>query len=186
MSDPTCTLLIVEDDRVTRGFLAEHLAADGYDPLLAGTIAEAELLLEHAAPALILSDVVLPDGTGLDLIARVRAADRVVSQVDPATPAILLSGRDGELDRIRGFERGCDDYLVKPFSYPELRWRIATLLSRSRRRPAAGRVRVGALVLDPAARTVHVRGRPVDLTQKEYALLLALVAEPTRVHTSIH
>ncbi|EHN08799.1 Phosphate regulon transcriptional regulatory protein PhoB (SphR) [Patulibacter medicamentivorans] len=183
MSDPNATLLIVEDDRLTRTFLSEHLAADGYDPLAAGTLADARALLETSYPDLVLSDVMLPDGTGLDLIRHVRGGDGIVSRVDPATPVMLLSGRDGELDRIRGFERGCDDYLAKPFSYPELRLRIAALLERTHRRPTAGRVRVGTLELDPAQRTVSVRGARVALTQKEYALLVALVREPTRVYT---
>lgn len=183
MSEPNATLLIVEDDRLTRTFLAEHLAADGYDPLVADTLADARALLETSYPDLVLSDVMLPDGTGLDLIRHVRGGDGIVSRVDPATPVMLLSGRDGELDRIRGFERGCDDYLAKPFSYPELRLRIATLLDRTHRRPTAGRVRVGALELDPAQRAVTVRGARVALTQKEYALLVALVREPTRVYT---
>jgi len=183
MSDatPSPTLLVVEDDDLTRGFLAEHLTADGYDVIVAGSVAGALLELERRPPDLILTDVVLPDGSGLDLARAVRAADGIVSRVDPATPVVVLSGRDGELDRIRGFERGCDDYLVKPFSYPELRLRLRVLLRRTRRRPTAGLTRVGTLVVDPGRRTVLVRGRPVVLTQKEYALLLELLREPTRV-----
>ncbi|WP_210493587.1 response regulator transcription factor [Patulibacter sp. SYSU D01012] len=176
-------LLVVEDDDLTRAFLLEHLTADGYDPTPAASLAEATAHLATASPALVLSDVTLPDGSGLELVERIRAADGIVSQVDPATPVLLLTGRDGELDRVRGFERGCDDYLVKPFSYAELRLRIAGLLRRVDRRPSAGVLRIGALVVDPARRRVTVRGTTVALTQKEYALLLALVREPLRVFT---
>lgn len=178
---PTAPLLVVEDDELTRSFLVEHLAADGYDPIAAATMEEAIAALERASPCLVLSDLTLPDGSGLDLVARIRAADGIVSRVDPATPVLLLTGRGSEMDRVRGFERGCDDYLVKPFSYAELRLRIAGLLRRTDRRPAAGIVRIGALVLDPSRRSVAVRGDEIALTQKEYALLLALVREPMRV-----
>jgi DNA-binding response OmpR family regulator len=174
-------LLIVEDDELTRAFLVEHLAADGYDPVEAATVADALELLEETSPCLVLSDLTLPDGSGLDLVARIRAADGIVSRVDPATPVLLLTGRGSEMDRVRGFERGADDYVVKPFSYAELRLRIRGLLRRMDGRPEAGVVRVGELVVDPARRSVTVRGERIALTQKEYALLLALVREPTRV-----
>jgi hypothetical protein len=90
----------------------------------------------------------------------------------------------GELDRLRGFHRGCDDYMLKPFSYHELSARVRALLRRTRHRPATGRLRVGTLELDPLSRQVWVRGAPVALSKKEYALLRALAGEPTRVLTT--
>jgi DNA-binding response OmpR family regulator len=87
------------------------------------------------------------------------------------------------VDRLRGFERGADDFVIKPFSYAELRWRIVAVLRRTSERRGRGRLRVGALELDPTAREVRLRGRPVPLSQKEFALLRALAAEPTRVWT---
>ena len=95
----------------------------------------------------------------------------------------MLTGRGGELDRIRGFERGCDDYVVKPFSYPELRARIGALLGRTRSVAGSGRLRVGPLELDPLSRQVELDGRPIHLSKKEFALLRALAEEPTRVFT---
>ena len=103
--------------------------------------------------------------------------------MDPALPMLVLSGRGAELDRVRGFDRGADDYVVKPFSYPELRRRIEALLRRSGERGPAGRLRVGELEIDPVSRDVRVRGRRAELSQKEFALLRALAAEPTRVFT---
>lgn len=182
-SPPIATLLLVEDDDLTREFLAEHLAADGYEPLAAKDLATARRLLDRHAPDLVLTDVVLPDGSGLELAREVRRADGIASRVDPATPVLVLSGRDGELDRIRGFEWGCDDYLVKPFSYPELRLRLRAVLARAGRREQAGILRVGSLRLDPSRRRVLIGEQPIELTQKEYALLLALAREPTRVFT---
>jgi DNA-binding response OmpR family regulator len=181
--DDPATILVVEDDRATRTFLADNLTADGYELLVADNAHEALRLLESKFPDLALVDLGLPDASGFEILRRVRQADGVASRIDPATPLVLLTGRDGELDRVRGFERGADDYICKPFSYPELRGRIAALLRRARQRRRGGRLRVGALEIDPAARTTHLRGAPVDLSQKEFALLRMLAAEPVRVFT---
>jgi DNA-binding response OmpR family regulator len=182
VADPP-RVLLVEDDAVLRTFLADNLTADGFAPLEAESVADALRLLEYAPPDLVLIDLGLPDGSGLDLIARVRAADGLASRLDPAMPLIVLTGRAAEIDRVRGFERGADDYVVKPFSYAELRLRLHAVLRRTRARRRGGRVRIGALELDPASRDVRLRGAPVALSQKEFALLIALAAEPTRVLT---
>ncbi len=112
-----------------------------------------------------------------------RESDRVAARLDPDLPLLVLSGRVGELDRLRGFARGCDDYLVKPFSYYELSARVKALLRRTQRRPGTARVRIGSLEVDAVSRQVWLRGEPVALSKKEYALLRALAAEPTRVFT---
>lgn len=183
MTDDASTILLVEDDDATRSFLADNLRADGHQVIAADCARDGWRLMESKFPDLALLDVGLPDGSGLDLVRRVREADGVATRVDPQLPMLVLSGRRGELDRVRGFERGCDDYLVKPFSYPELRARVAALLRRSHRRPSMGRIRVGTLELDPPSREVTVRGERVALSQKEFALLRALAAEPLRVFT---
>ena len=94
-------------------------------------------LLETKFPDLALVDLGLPDALGLEIVEQVRATDGVASRIDPAVPLLVLSGRAGELDRLRGFERGCDDYVCKPFSYPELRARVAGAAA-PRRRCAGG------------------------------------------------
>ncbi len=181
MNDDASTVLVVEDDDATRAFLADNLVADGYDVLVADTARHGLRLLETKFPDVALIDVNLPDGSGLDLVRRVREADGLASRVDPATPLVLVSGRVGELDRLRGFERGADDYVCKPFTYSELRARIAALLRRAQRRPGAGRLRVGPVDIDPAAREVRLHGERLELSQKEFALLRQLAVEPTRV-----
>jgi DNA-binding response OmpR family regulator len=181
--DDAPRLLLVEDDPVLRTFLADNLTADGFELLLADCVRDGLRLLEYKQPDLALVDVGLPDGSGLELVTRVRAADGVASRLDPTVPLVLLTGRTAELDRLRGFERGADDYVAKPFSYAELRLRVRAVLRRTRARRAGGRLRVGALELDPASREVLLRGRPIALAQKEFALLRALAAEPTRVFT---
>jgi DNA-binding response OmpR family regulator len=183
MTEDASTILVVEDDPATRTFLADNLTADGYALLTAESVRDGLRLLETKFPDLVIVDVGLGDGSGLDVVRTIRAADGVASRVDPLTPVIVLSGRRSELDRLRGFERGADDYVVKPFSYGELRARLGALLRRTQRRPGMGRLRVGALEVDPGSRTVLVRGEPVELSQKEFALLRVLAAEPTRVFT---
>lgn len=183
MERSAATILVVEDHAATRTFLADNLCADGYEPVVATCAADARHLIDSRLPDLAVVDLGLPDGDGLELLEEIRGADRVAGQVDPELPVLLLSGRAGELDRLRGFSRGCDDYVVKPFSYQELLARVAALLRRSRRRPNLGRLRVGGLEVDPLSRQVWLRGEPVELSKKEFALLRALAAEPTRVFT---
>ena len=183
MNDERSTILVVEDDAVTARFLADNLTADGYDVLVAETVRDALRLLERKYPDLALVDLGLPDADGLTLIERVRGADGVATRLNPEVPLLVLTGRGGELDRLRGFEKGADDVVVKPFSYPELRLRIASLLRRTARRPRLGRLRVGELEVDPPAREVLLRGRRIELSQKEFALLRTLASDPTRVFT---
>src|SRR3954467_6379014 len=180
MEAEAARLLLVEDDPVVRAFLADNLTADGYDVLLAETVADALRLLEYKRPDLAVVDLMLPDGSGLELIRRVREADGVASRLDPTLPLVIVSGRAGELDRVRGFERGADDYVTKPFAYGELRLRIAAVLRRGSAGLTGGRVRVAELEIAPAARAATVRGRRVELATKEFALLRTLASAPTR------
>jgi DNA-binding response OmpR family regulator len=181
MNEPRFTILIVEDDRSTRTFLADNLAADGFEPIGAGNAREAVRLMETRYPDLAIVDLTLPDRDGLELLRQVRESDGVATRIDPMLPLLVLSGRVGELHRLRGFDRGADDVLGKPFSYQELVARVRALLRRSERSVRHGRLRVGALEIDPAARTVLLGGRRLSLSQKEFALLRTLAADPTRV-----
>jgi DNA-binding response OmpR family regulator len=183
MRPETPTLLLVEDDPVLSTFLADNLTADGFELVLADCLHDGLRELEFRRPDLAILDLGLPDGSGIELLTRVRAADGVASRLDPQLPLMVLSGRVSELDRVRAFERGADDFVAKPFSYSELRLRIAAMLRRTREQCGHGRLRVGDLEIDPAAREVRLRGRRIDLSQKEFALLRALAADPTRVLT---
>ena len=177
------TILVVEDDRATRTFLGDNLTADGYEVLECDCLEDARAFLGSAFPDLAIIDLSLPDGDGLDLLQSVRETDRAAGHIDPDLPILVLSGRVSELDRLRGFDRGADDYLLKPFSYQELRARVGALLRRTRTRPKLGRLRVGSLEIDPLSRQVWLRGEPLALSKKEFALLRALASEPTRVFT---
>ena len=181
--DAPATILLAEDDATTRTYLADELTADGFELITCETAADALRLAATKYPDLVILDVGLPDAPGLEVMRRVRAADAAVSRVDPEIAVLVLSGRCTDTDRVRAFECGADDFLAKPFSYPELRWRVTALLRRAERRRRTGRVRVGALELDPGAREVLLHGERVDLTQKEFALLRVLAADPVKVHT---
>jgi DNA-binding response OmpR family regulator len=175
------SVLVVEDDAATAAFLADNLRADGYAVAGASGAGEALRAIEVRQPDLVLLDLTLDAGTGLDVLDRVRAADAAGSRFDPDLPVIVLTGRSGEVDRVRGFARGADDYVCKPFSYAELVARVGAVLRRAAGRPLRGVVRVGELTVDPSTRAVHLGGRELGLSAKEFALLHALAADPTRV-----
>jgi len=177
------SLLIVEDDGATAAFLADNLAADGFGVAVASGAVEGLRAIEVRHPSLVLLDLALEDGSGLELLDRVRAADGMASRFDPDVPIIVLTGRGGEVDRIRGFARGADDYVVKPFHYGELLSRVRAVIRRAEGRPQRGVVRVADLTLDPVTRAVRLAGRPVHLSAKEFSLLQALADEPTRVRS---
>src|SRR5438067_3467034 len=174
-------LLVVEDDERTAAFLSDNLEADGFQVAGASGVGEALRAIEVRRPDLVVLDIVLGDGNGLRVLDRVRSADGLASRIDPDLPVLVLSGRSGDVDRVRGFARGADDYLVKPFAYAELVARVRAILRRASGRPLRGVVRVGELTIDPSRRAVRLGDERVELSAKEFALLQALAAEPTRV-----
>jgi len=175
------SVLVVEDDDATRTFLVDNLGADGFKAVGASGAGEGLRAIEVRRPSLLVLDLMLGDGNGLELLDRVRSADGLASRIDPELPVVVLTGRSGESDRVRGFARGADDYVVKPFLYQELLGRIRAVLRRARGRPQRGVMRVGELTVDPLTRAVRLDGKPVHLSAKEFALLQALAVEPTRV-----
>ena len=177
-------VLVVEDDERTATFLADNFRADGFRVALAGDAGEAVRAIEVRRPDLVVLDLSLAGGSsGLEVLDRVRAADGIGTRIDPALPVIVLSGHGADIDRVRGFARGADDFVVKPFFYGELLARVRAVLRRTEGRIAAGVLVVGELSLDPATRSVQVGDRPVSLSAKEFAFLHALARQPTRVFT---
>ena len=174
-------MLVVEDDAATAEFLLDNLRADGDRAASAGGVGEGRRAIEVRQPDLVLLDLMLEDGHGLELLDRVRSADGLASRLDPDLPVIVLSGRGGETDRVRGFARGCDDYVAKPFSYPELHARMRAVLRRAADRSRRGLTRIGPLVIDPITRRVQLEGKPVYLSAKEFSLLQTLARDPTAV-----
>ncbi len=163
--DEIATVVVCEDDDPTRELLCDHLTADRYRALPAPSASDALRLCGYNQPDLMLLDLGLPDAPGIDVLREIRAAGE---RFDPDLPVLVLSGRTSEADRLRGFEAGADDYLPKPFHYPELLARVAAVL---RRRSGArrGPIRLGDLTVDPATRRVSVGDRRVELANKEFA-----------------
>jgi DNA-binding response OmpR family regulator len=116
----TRSVLVVEDDQVTRAFLVDNLTADGFPAAGASGAGEGLRAIEVRQPCLVVLDLGLEDGSGLTLLDRVRGADGLASRIDPDLPVIVLSGRAGDADRVRSFARGADDHVTKPFLYAEL------------------------------------------------------------------
>ena len=176
----THTILVAEENSTTREFLADNLSADGYRVLVAEDRAKAMALLDTKHPDLAIIDV---NGETLHLLDAVRSADGLASRVDPGTPIIVLTERPGAVHRVRLLERGGDDVIAKPFSYPELRARIGAILRRSEPRARSRFRRIGSLAIDVPGREVRVGEQRVELSAKEYELLLALSGDPARVFT---
>ncbi len=173
-------VLLVEDEPATRAFLEQQLADDGFDVLAVDRGGQALEVLERAAPDLMLLDVGLPDASGFELCRRLREGEPGRAW-DRDVPVILVSERGEPIDRVRGFARGADDFVVKPFVYEELVARMRAVLRRAGGPARRDRLAVGEIEIDRLSRTVRVAGEPVALSAKEYELLVALAEEPERV-----
>jgi DNA-binding response OmpR family regulator len=174
------SVVVCEDDEVTLDLLCDHLLADRFGVLPAPSASDALRLCRYRQPDLLLLDLSLPDASGLDVLREIREADGVESRFDPRLPVIVLTGRGAEADRVRGLDSGADDYVLKPFSYAELKARIGAVLRRRASR-REGPSRIGDLVIDPVRRRVMVGERDVALAKKEFTLLRVLATDPTRV-----
>ena len=165
-------VLLVEDEETITVPLTEALAREGFRTETAGSLAAGLEIARSQRPDLVLLDVMLPDGSGFDLLRELRADERM--------PVIMLTARGDEADRVLGLELGADDYVVKPFSARELVARIRAVLRRTSAvaTPAADGVQqIGAIELDPSARTVTLDGEPLELTRKEFDLLALLMGQ---------
>jgi DNA-binding response OmpR family regulator len=176
----TARIVVCEDDPATLELLCEHLAADRFGAMPAPTAADALRLCRYNQPDLLLLDLGLPDASGLDVLREIREGEGVAARFDPQLPVIVLTGSGAEAERVRGLEFGADDYVVKPFHYPELRARVSAVLRRQAGRHEGPR-RVGDLVVDPVRRKATVEGREIALSNKEFSLLRVLASDPVRV-----
>ena len=163
------SILVVEDELLTRRTLQELLQTEGFAVTTTGTIAEAMGEVNRNGYDLILLDLVLPDGDGLDACRRIRQRHRM--------PIVILSTRRQLEDRVAGLETGADDYIVKPFEPPEMVARVRAQLRRAQqlsRDDGHSIVRAGRLVVDAELQDAIVDGRRAGLTQKEFQLLYLL------------
>ncbi|WP_089176937.1 response regulator transcription factor [Bosea sp. AS-1] len=163
-------ILVVEDDPVLSDGLQVGLGLSGWTVDRVGDCGDARAALATGVYDAVVLDLMLPDGSGLDLLAEMRRAK-------DATPVLLLTALDQTQDRIRGLDAGGDDYLGKPFDLDELAARLRAL-SRRRSGRADALLKVGDIVLDPAGLSATVRGNAVGLSRREFALLSALMERP--------
>ena len=164
-------ILIVEDDEVITGTLAYNLSRQGYGVREATTGAEALRIARKMRPDLILLDIMLPGESGVEVCERIRERDQDVV-------IVMVTAKDAEEDKVRGFEAGADDYVTKPFSMKELVARINANLKRSETGQRGKILEAGDLQLDTKNFTVRVGGNPLDLRLKEFELLAALASAP--------
>ncbi|HEY3367738.1 MAG TPA: response regulator [Symbiobacteriaceae bacterium] len=177
---PGARILVVDDERQIRRFLRASLATQGYEVLEAGSVAEAMAQAAAAPPPdMVILDLGLPDGDGLDVVHRVREWS--------AMPILILSVRGQEADKVSALDAGADDYLTKPFSTGELLARLRVAMRRSTRSENEPVFVTGGLVLDLARRLVTVEGDEVHLTATEYNLLktMALHSGKVLTHTQL-
>ncbi len=167
-------ILVAEDEAKTQRYLAQGLREQGFSVELTADGNDALILLrEHVFDAVVL-DVMLPGQDGWSVVRALRAEGN-------KTPILFLTARDGVEDRVRGFELGGDDYLVKPFAFAELLARLRNVARRSLVTSEDGTLKVSDLVFDPLRHHVERAGRKLQLTPKEYALLLLLARHCGRV-----
>jgi len=169
-------ILIVEDEESLTILLRYNLEAEGYAVETVARGDEAEIRLREDVPDLVVLDWMLPGLSGIELCRRIRAR-RETERV----PVIMLTARGEEGDRIRGLATGADDYIVKPFSVPELVARVRALLRRAKPGHAATRLAAGDIELDRETRRVRRAGRDLHLGPTEFKLLEFLMQSPGRV-----
>ncbi len=174
-------VLVVDDEPGILSFLTENLQTDDWDVHSATSGAQAMSRLHAHTPDIVLLDVMLPDTTGYEVCRKIRSSDASDVRFDPNVPIVMLTARGEDVDRVRGFERGADDYLVKPFFYPELLARMQALMRRIKASPTEDVMRAAGLEIDLSTCSVRVNGSEVKCSQKELELLVALASDPRRV-----
>jgi DNA-binding response OmpR family regulator len=172
------SVLLVESDPDVGEALLGELMADGYRVALARSAEHARVLATHEPPRLALVGTLAAPRGALAMVEEIRGAGTPTWPAD--LPVVLLSARRDEVALVRAFEAGADDFLPRPPGIAELRVRLRALLARCERPRAAGRLHVGALLIDTGARTVSLDGRSVLLRRREFDLLSCLAAEPGR------
>ncbi|GJE53724.1 MULTISPECIES: phosphate regulon transcriptional regulator PhoB [Methylobacterium] len=169
-------ILIVEDEESLTTLLRYNLEAEGFEVVCATRGDEADLLLREQLPDLILLDWMVPGLSGIELCRRIRARRET-----ERLPIIMLTARGEEGDRVRGLATGADDYIVKPFSVPELLARVRALLRRTKPAHVSSTLAAGDIELDRLSHRIRRSGREIHLGPTEFKLLEFLMRSPGRV-----
>jgi two-component system phosphate regulon response regulator PhoB len=174
-------ILVIEDEPDIRRNLEYNLGREGFKASSVGSLDEANEKLKSKKFDLILLDLMLPDGSGLDLCKKIKSNSET-----EATPIIILTAKDDEVDKVVGFELGADDYVTKPFSVRELILRVKAILKRSDRKTkevVEVERQFGDLKIDVDSHEVHVDSQLIELTALEFRLLKELVDKRGRVQS---
>ena len=166
-------ILVVEDEKKVARALHEGLQGEGYEVSVAGSGEDGFFLMNTEAFDMVILDLMLPGRDGLEVLSAIRTRGF-------QAPVLILTAKDAVEDRVHGLDTGADDYLVKPFAFPELLARVRALLRRGKP-DVALRLRLADLDMDIAKRTVTRAGEPLDLTAREFELLEYLVEQQGRV-----
>jgi two-component system, OmpR family, phosphate regulon response regulator PhoB len=176
MAADKTTILVVEDEPAITELVRFTLESAGWEVVAVQHAAEAWQALQQRTPQLVLLDWMLPDESGLRLLAKIRA-DRHFS----ALPVIMLTAKSMEEDKVAGLETGADDYVTKPFSPRELTARIRSLLRRKAPEHAQAALTAGPVTLDPVSCSVSLDGERIEIGHAEFRLLKFFMAHPERV-----
>jgi len=171
-------ILIVEDEFAIRDMLRMALELAGYDCVESDNIRDAYRIVVDQKPDLVLLDWMLPGGSGIELLRRLKR-----SESTSETPVIMLTAKTSEDNVVQGLEMGADDYLTKPFAPRELLARIKALLRRSKAIDAEECLQVGDLVLDARSHRASIMDQSVDIGPTEFNLLKFFMAHPERAYT---
>jgi two-component system phosphate regulon response regulator PhoB len=178
MNGQDARILIVEDEEPLTLLLRYNLEAEGYRVETIARGDDADTRLRESVPDLLILDWMLPGVSGIELCRRLRSRDETKT-----LPIIMLTARGEESERVRGLATGADDYIVKPFSVPELLARLRALLRRSKPERTAETLKVGDIELDRIRKRVSRSGRDINLGPTEYRLMEFLMERPGRVFT---
>ncbi|WP_310620995.1 phosphate regulon transcriptional regulator PhoB [Flexibacterium corallicola] len=171
-------ILVVEDEESLSLLLQYNLEAEGYNVEVCMKGDEADLRLQESQPDLVLLDWMLPGVSGIELCRRMRAREETAQ-----IPIIMLTARGEETERVRGLSTGADDYVVKPFSVPELMARIRAILRRSKPEVVSSQLKSGDIELDRETHRVRRLGKEIHLGPTEFRLLEFLMKAPGRVYS---
>ncbi|MDE2510104.1 MAG: response regulator transcription factor [Elusimicrobia bacterium] len=171
-------ILVVEDQAATADLILEVLRGEGYDVQTVDTLAKARARLKKSPPELMILDRNLPDGDGVDLLAEIRADDKL-----SATPIIILTAKKDVADKVEGLRTGADDYVAKPFNTEELVARVGAILRRSGKSAEPAVMEAAGIKLDGESRKTWVGNKEIPLSAKEFDLLWFLIYRKNRVLT---
>lgn len=168
-------ILVVEDDLVLSGKISNFLRKENFLCTEAGSAKKAKRIIVKARPDIVILDLNLPDEDGLSLLSQLRSKDDL--------PVIVVSGRNNDMDKLKGLSVGADDYITKPFNPAELLLRIKTILKRTYKTSGLSKLSFGSIILDLDTRVVRKDGNVIPLTAKEFDLLVFLSKNPRQVYS---